>query len=71
MAMMDVGRVRMCMCEPRVLVPMSVRLVWRVLGRVGVLVMFVVIVKVLVLHWLMDVPMFMAFRKRAARRLST
>ena len=58
---MDVGVVRVGMRQPRVLMAVGVRFAWRIAGRVFVLVVLVVIVKVLVLHRLVNVPMFVAF----------
>ena len=58
---MDVRVVRMGMRQPCVLMAVGVRLACRIAGRVFVLVVLVVIVKVLVLHRLVNVPMFVAF----------
>ena len=58
---MDVGIMRVGMCQPCVLMAVGVRFAWRIAGSVFVLVVLVVIVKVLVLHRLVNVPMFVAF----------
>ena len=58
---MDVGVVRVGMRQPCVLMAVGVRFARRIAGSVFVLVVLVVIVKVLVLHRLMNVPMFVAF----------
>ena len=58
---MDVGIVRVCMRQPRVLMAVGVRFARRIAGRVFVLVVLVVIVKVVVLDRLVNVPMFVAF----------
>ena len=58
---MDVRVVRVGMREPCVLMAVGVRFACKIAGRVFVLVVLVVIVKVLVLHRLVNVPMFVAF----------
>ena len=58
---MDVGVVRVGMRQPCMLMAVGVRFARRIAGSVFVLVVLVVIVKVLVLHRLMNVPMFVAF----------
>ena len=58
---MDVGIVRVGMRQPCVLMAVGVRFAWRIAGRVFVLVVLVVIVEVLVFHWFVNVPVFVAF----------
>jgi hypothetical protein len=58
---MNVGIVGVGMRQPCMLMAVGVRFAWRIAGSVFVLVVLVVIVKVLVLHRLMNVPMFVAF----------
>ena len=58
---MDVGVMRVCVCQPRVLMAVGVRFARRIAGSVLVLVVLVVVVKVLVLDRLVNVPMFVAF----------
>jgi hypothetical protein len=58
---MDVRVVRVGMRQPCVLMAVGVRLAWRVARSVFVLVVLVVIVKVLVLHRFVNVPVFVAF----------
>jgi hypothetical protein len=59
--MMDVGVVWVGMRQARVLMAVRVGFAWRIAGRVFVLVMLVVIVKVFVLHRLVNMLMLVAF----------
>lgn len=58
---MDVGIMRVGMHQAGVLMAMGVRFAWRISGRVIVLVVLVVVMKVLVLDRLVNVPMLVAF----------
>ncbi len=63
MPMMDVGIVGMGVGQRLVLVRVAVRLSWRVVGGVSVLVVFVVDVAVFMLHRLVFVFVFVPLRK--------
>ena len=59
---MHIRRVRMCMFETVVLVPMGVRLAYWIIRSMLMLVMLVMNVRVRVRDWIVDVFMLMAFR---------
>jgi hypothetical protein len=58
---MHIRRVRMCMFETVVLVPMGVRLAYWIIRSMLMLVMLVMNVRVRVRDWIVDVFMLMAF----------
>jgi hypothetical protein len=59
---MHIRRVRMCMFETIVLVPMRVRLAYWIIRSMLMLVMLVMDVRVHVRDWIVDVFMLMPFR---------
>ena len=59
---MHIRRVRMCMFETIMLVPMRVRLAYWIIRSMLVLVMLVMNVRVRVRHCIVDVFMLMALR---------
>jgi hypothetical protein len=63
MPMMEVGIMRVGMFDPLMPVRMRVRLARRIMGRVLMLVMFVMYMFMLMHHRLMNVPMLMDFSK--------
>ena len=62
MPVMDVGVMRVDMCQPRVSVPMGMRFGLRIAWRVLVLVVLVVVVEMFVFQRLMDVLVFVSLR---------
>ena len=62
MPVMDVGVMRVDMCQPRVSVPMGMRFGLTIAWRVLVLVVLVVVVEMFVFQRLMDVLVFVSLR---------
>ena len=60
MPMVEVGIMRMRMDQTRVLVAMGMRFARRIVGRMGVLMMLVVVMEMFVFHRLVDVLVFVS-----------